>query len=91
MDFQIEDGRIFNVNEVNELMAEATYVPLRDGVVDIDHTFVSPTLRGQGIAGQIMEALAGELRSKVLKATASCSYAEVWLEKNRAANQDIIA
>ena len=91
MEFQIEEGRVYSVNEQQEVMAEATYVHLGGGVVDIDHTFVSPTLRGQGIAGQIMEALAGELRSKGLKATASCSYAEVWLEKNRAANQDIIA
>lgn len=91
MEFQIEDGRIFNVNEQNELMAEATYVYLSDGVVDIDHTYVSPVLRGQGIAGKLMETLAAELRAKGLKATASCSYAEAWLEKNRAAYQDIIA
>ena len=91
MEFQIKDGRIFNVNEQNELMAEATYVYLSDGVVDIDHTYVSPVLRGQGIAGKLMETLATELRAKGLKATASCSYAEVWFEKNRAANQDIIA
>ena len=91
MEFQIQDGRIFHVNEANELMAEATYVYLSDGVVDINHTFVSPALRGQGVAGKLMEVLATELRAKGLKATATCSYAEVWLEKNRAANQDIIA
>ena len=91
MEFQIEDGRIFNVNEQNKLMAEATYVYLSDGVVDIDHTYVSPVLRGQGIAGKLMETLAAELRAKGLKATASCSYAEVWLERNRAAYADIIA
>ena len=91
MEFQIQDGRIFHVNEANELMAEATYVYLSDGVVDINHTFVSPALRGQGVAGKLMEVLATELRAKDLKATATCSYAEVWLEKNRAANQDIIA
>ena len=91
MEFQIQDGRIFHVNEANELMAEATYVYLSDGVVDINHTFVSPALRGQGVAGKLMEVLATELRAKGLKATTTCSYAEVWLEKNRAANQDIIA
>ena len=91
MEFQIEDGRIFNVNEQNELMAEATYVYLSDGVVDIDHTYVSPVLRGQGIAGKLMEALASDLRAKGLKATASCSYAEAWLEKNRENYGDIIA
>ena len=91
MEFQIEDGRIFNVNEQNELMAEATYVYQSDGVVDIDHTYVSPVLRGQGIAGQLMEALVLELRAKGLKATASCSYADAWLEKNRDRAGDIIA
>jgi len=60
-------------------------------VVDIDHTFVSPTLRWQGIAGKLMEVLANELRARGLKATTSCSYAEVWLEKNREAYGDIIA
>ena len=91
MEFQIEEGRVFNVNEQQELMAEATYVQLGGGVVDIDHTYVSPVLRGQGIAGKLMEALANELRAKHLKATATCSYAEVWLEKNHDAYQDIIA
>jgi hypothetical protein len=91
MEFQIEDGRVFHLDEQQEVLAEATYVYLSDGVVDINHTYVSPTLRGQGIAGLLMEAVANELRKKGLKATATCSYANVWLEKNRAANADIIA
>jgi len=48
-------------------------------------------LRGQGIAWQLMELLANELRKQGLKAVASCSYAEIWLERNRAAYADIIA
>ena len=91
MEFQITDGRIFYLDEQQTLLAELTYVPVREGVVDIDHTYVSPVLRGQGIAGQLMELLASELRKQGLKAVASCSYAEVWLERNRAANADIIA
>ena len=91
MEFQIEEGRVFCVNEQQEVIAEATYVHLGGGVVDIDHTFVSPMLRGQGVAGKLMEALANELRARHLKATATCSYAEVWLERNREAYQDIIA
>ncbi len=91
MAFQIEDGRVYYENEQQEVLAEVTYSHLGGGVVDIDHTFVSPTLRGQGIAGQLMEALATDLRTNGLKATASCSYAVAWLEKNRAAYADIIA
>ena len=91
MEFQITDGRIYYQNEQNEVLAEATYSYLSDGVVDIEHTYVSPVLRGQGIAGKLLELLAGELRAKGLKATASCSYADAWLEKNREAYKDIIA
>jgi hypothetical protein len=91
MEFQITDGRIFYQNEQNEVLAEATYCYVSEGVVDIDHTYVSPVLRGQGIAGQLMEALVLELRAKGLKATASCSYADAWLEKNRDRAGDITA
>ena len=91
MEFQITDGRIFYQNEQDEVLAEATYSYLSEGVVDIDHTYVSPVLRGQGVAGRLMEALASDLRAKGLKATASCSYAEAWLEKNRETYGDIIA
>ena len=91
MEFQITDGRISYQNEQNEVLAEATYCYISKDVVDIDHTYVSPVLRGQGIAGKLLELLAGELRAKGLKATASCSYADAWLEKNREAYKDIIA
>lgn len=91
MEFQIEPGRIFLMNEQQEVIAEATYSPIREGVVDIDHTYVSPALRGQGIAARLMETLALELRKQGLKAVASCAYAESWLIRNRAANEDIIA
>ena len=91
MEFQITEGRIFCLDERQAVLAEATYSPVRAGVVDINHTYVSPVLRGQGIAGQLMELLANELRKQGLKAAASCSYADVWLERNRAAYADIIA
>jgi predicted GNAT family acetyltransferase len=91
MEFVIEQGRITYQSERGETLALVTYSPVREGVVDIDHTFVSPALRGQGIAAQLMECLAGELRKMGLKALASCSYAEIWLERNRTAHADIIA
>jgi predicted GNAT family acetyltransferase len=90
MEFKITQGRVFALDEYQAVLAEATYVPVRAGVVDINHTYVNPLLRGQGIAGQLMELLANELRKQGLKAVASCSYADVWLERNRAAYADVI-
>ena len=91
MEFLVEEGRIYHQDERNTVLAEVTYCPVRAGVVDVDHTYVDPSLRGQGVAGRLMEALAEELRARGLKAVASCSYADVWLERNREANEDIIA
>jgi predicted GNAT family acetyltransferase len=91
MEFQITEGRMFSVNEQQEVLAEATYAFARDGIVDINHTYVSPALRGQGVAGELMTALANELRRQGLKAIASCPYADIWLEKHRATYADIIA
>ncbi len=90
MELQIAEGRIYYENEQNEVLAEVTYVPIAEGVVDINHTYVDPSLRGHGIAGELMKALAAELRARGLKASATCSYAEIWLARNRAANEDIM-
>lgn len=91
MEFQITPGRVYVLDEQQDVLAEATYVSVDDGIVDICHTYVSPALRGQGFAGQLMRALADDLRSKNLKAVTSCSYAEAWLYRNRKEYADIIA
>ena len=91
MDFQITSGRIFHADEHGELMAETTYVDRSSGEVDIDHTYVNPVLRGQGVASEMMETVAKHLRENGFKATASCDYANSWLQKNRAAYADIIS
>jgi predicted GNAT family acetyltransferase len=90
MDWQYEKGRIYSVNENNELMAETTFVFKGKAQIDIDHTYVNPVLRGQGVAGKMMEIVAEYLRKESLKATATCSYANLWLKKNKEVYSDII-
>jgi predicted GNAT family acetyltransferase len=91
MDWHFENGRIWSVNNKGELLAEATYVPSGNSEININHTYVNPTLRGQGVAGELMCAVAEYLRAHQLKATATCSYACHWLDKNKETNLDIIA
>ena len=38
--------------------AEITYIPKGEGVIDANHTFVDPSLRGQGVARQLVDKLA---------------------------------
>ena len=91
MIWKYEDGRVYGTNEENELMAEVTYEYLSDNEVNINHTYVNPVLRGQGIANEILSLLAEHLRKNGLKATATCSYAISWLNRHEKDYKDIIS
>lgn len=78
MPFITETNRIFYQQD-GRTLAEITFPPLQEGVVNIDHTFVDETLRGQGVAGRLMEQTVETLRATGRKAVATCSYAKKWL------------
>lgn len=77
MNFCSEPGRIFARDESGRLVAEVTF-PQQGGVAVINHTFVDPSLRGQGVAGQLLQAAADTLRQQGLRAHPTCSYAVHW-------------
>ena len=79
MEFRQEPGRIFATGEDGRLLAEVTF-PEREGAAEIDHTFVDPSLRGQGVAGQLLQAAADTLRAQGRKARPTCFYAVRWFE-----------
>ncbi len=81
MDFQKKDGRIYAESE-GKLLAEITFPDTAEGIRDIDHTFVDESLRGQGIAGELVRMAAESIIAEGKKAKASCSYAAKWLEKH---------
>jgi predicted GNAT family acetyltransferase len=91
MNWNYEDGRIYSKNEKNELMAEVTYEYIGDDEVNINHTYVNPVLRGQGVAGELLRLLAEHLRKSGLKATATCTYAISWLNRHEDEYADIIS
>ena len=91
MNWICETGRVYSFDENNELLAEATYIPVGNQTVDINHTYVNPLYRGQGIAGEMMVAIAELLRKDGLKAVASCSYAEAWLRRHREQYHDVVS
>ena len=91
MNWSYELGRVYRVDETNSCIAEATYVFVDKNTVDINHTYVDPALRGQGVAGEMMEAVAQRLRQDGLKAVASCSYANTWLIKHRNSYADVVS
>ena len=82
MEFQYEDSRIFLPDGKGGVLAEITFPDGADGVPVIDHTFVDGSLRGQGVAGRLMEAAVAALRSSGRRANVTCSYAVSWRDKH---------
>lgn len=84
MNFAHNENQISLYSETNELLAEVTfpYTDSRKNTVNIDHTFVDASLRGQGIAGKLMSELTEDLEKRDLKAVPTCSYAVSWFEKH---------
>ena len=80
MNFTYNPNQIALFHSDNSLLAEVTFPNLDQNTVNIDHTFVDESLRGQGVAGQLMEAAAKELRTQGKKAVLTCPYAVKWFE-----------
>ena len=65
-----------------EEVGEVTFVE-RDGVYVINHTYVDDRLRGQGIASELVRRAVEEIEGRGGRVTATCSYAQLWLARNR--------
>lgn len=81
MEFITEKDRIYATDESGKMIAEVTF-PTVDGVSVIDHTFVDPSLRGQGVAGKLVELAAGTILKNGNKIAATCPYAVTWFERH---------
>ncbi|WNX84234.1 GNAT family N-acetyltransferase [Agathobaculum sp. NTUH-O15-33] len=82
MDFTTLSGCIYAEDASGKRIAEITFPTVRPGVVDIDHTFVDNSLRGQGVADQLMRAALTEIRADGNRVVATCPYAAAWFEKH---------
>jgi len=65
-----------------KLIAEITFPETEPGVYTIDHTFVDDSLRGQGMAGTLVQLAVDEIQRREGVIAATCSYAKKWLEEN---------
>ncbi|API88649.1 GNAT family N-acetyltransferase [Marinilactibacillus sp. 15R] len=72
MEFTKGNNRFYK-EEHGKVIAEITYVP-QENQVAIDHTFVDPSLRGQGVAEQLVDRVVEEMKKENKKIVASCPY-----------------
>ncbi|MBS7007474.1 GNAT family N-acetyltransferase [Anaerostipes sp.] len=82
MEFQYEEHRIFAEDEKGKMTAEITFPEVSVDTAVIDHTFVDNSLRGQGVAGKLVEAAAEQLAERGMKVIPTCSYAVSWFQKH---------
>ena len=90
MEWKYEKGRIYSEDEKGILVSEVTFNEKSKGEVNINHVYVTPKLRGAGVASNTMEVMAKYLKDENIKTTATCSYANAWLKRNKAKYSDII-
>ena len=73
MEFTKTENGFVKYDENGKVIAEITYSPTDNpDVVVADHTFVDSSLRGQGVAGKLLNILDMKNQNKEIKA--SCSY-----------------
>lgn len=83
MEFNFESGRIFHEDEQGKLLAELTYTEDDANVYAVDHTFVDPSLRGQGVAGKLVEAVVDLAKKEGKKIKPVCPYVVAVFAKNK--------
>ena len=64
MEFIHDKERIYANNEEGEMICEITFPEVEPDLYDIDHTFVDDSLRGQGIAGKLMDMAVEQIRER---------------------------
>lgn len=79
MEFTVLDHTLYYQKED---VAYVNFPAVSDGVVEITIVFVDPSLRGRGVAGQLMEQLVQVLTQRNLKAIATCPYAAQWFRRH---------
>lgn len=81
MVYLYEDNRVYAEKD-GLLLAEVTFPYENNDTVNIDHVFVDPSLRGQGVASEIMKFTYNFIKAKDLKTLATCPYAIRWFDKH---------
>ena len=87
---QAADGGAFVIERDGERLAEMTYTGGAGGTATVDHTWVSDSLRGQGVAKRLVDACVQWARACDIRIVPACSYARAVFERHEAL-QDVLA
>lgn len=68
-------GGAFLYTRNGKRVGELTYQRVGENLVILDHTFVDESLRGQGLARELLDAIVAWARATQTKIRPACSYA----------------
>ena len=83
MEIKKGTNRFYIGDSENAAIAEITFVPKGASVIEVDHTWVSPELRGQGIAKLLVDRVVSWAREENLKIIPVCPYVKTQMERNQ--------
>ena len=83
MEFKYGDHAIYSGDSQEDWKAIIDYKPVegKDDVMECYHTEVKDELKGQGVAGKLVEALVQRAREENFKVLPTCHYAKGKMEK----------
>ncbi|MEC5424207.1 GNAT family N-acetyltransferase [Virgibacillus sp. C22-A2] len=84
------ENKFFVGEDEQNPAAEITFELSEEDHLVVDHTFVSDELRGQGMAGKLVERVVNHARDERKKIVPVCSYAKEKMEKT-SEYQDVLA
>ena len=80
---ETQRGGEFFIERDGRHIAEITYQYQDEATIVADHTWVDNSLRGQGVARQLLDVLVAFAREKQLKIVPTCSYVEVMFRRDK--------
>jgi predicted GNAT family acetyltransferase len=90
MEYKREQDKIYVQNEQNETIAQVDFPETSAGTVTITRTFVDGSLRGQGVAGALIQGVYDDAKQNGKTVRAVCSYAVKWFAEHPE-NCDVLA
>ena len=82
MEFIHKPNEIVVYDANQKEVAKVTFPSIVEHEVDVNHTVVDDSLKGQGVAGMLMEEVAKDMKETNRKAKLTCSYAVAYFARH---------
>lgn len=83
LNWKESENKIWAEDENGKTLAVIDFPSVGENVVEITHTEVDPSLRGQGIAEKLTVSAAKKIQDSGKKAILTCSYAIRWFSRHK--------